>query len=79
MEFIKNNTMVFDFIFIDPPFIRYDYINDSLKFIQENKSLSEDGEIILHTDDYRQVVVPEKLKIYKEKRYGKKFIYFIVW
>lgn len=68
-----------DIIFLDPPY-KTDYIYESLKIIEENKLLNEDGIIILETDEKERIT--EKLKkiqfdIIDERKYGIANIIFL--
>ncbi|EFF41325.1 16S rRNA (guanine(966)-N(2))-methyltransferase RsmD [Mycoplasmopsis alligatoris] len=67
----------FDFIFMDPPFKEINLLNDSLKFIIENKNLATYGTIIVETDQPEKILIPKGLQVKKEKKYGKITILFL--
>lgn len=66
-----------DFIFIDPPYIQGDSINQLLELIENKEILSNDGKIVIETE--KSVIMPlEKstLVCYKKKTYGNTLVYF---
>lgn len=74
----KINETV-DIIFLDPPYAS-DFIYEAMKIIIEKNILSENGIIILETDEAQKIKVQlEKLKIekYKFKNYGRVSIFIV--
>ncbi|MHA3796191.1 16S rRNA (guanine(966)-N(2))-methyltransferase RsmD [Mycoplasma sp. VS31B] len=69
--FLDKSNMQYDFVFIDAPFIQYELVSQCLQKLVDNKLLKEDFEIILETDDFSKITLPEGLKVYKNKKYGK--------
>ncbi|AIA29780.1 DNA methylase [Mycoplasmopsis californica] len=78
IQWLRNmGGRVFDFIFIDPPYRKYNLVNEALNLIVELKYLEKFGTIILETDDITQIVIPKELIISKTKQYGKTTIVYI--
>ncbi|WP_322900765.1 16S rRNA (guanine(966)-N(2))-methyltransferase RsmD [Mycoplasmopsis felis] len=77
--FLENNQKEFDFIFLDAPFNEYDLVNNTLLKIYNKQTLNQDGEIILETNNVSKIIIPDGLKIYKQKRYGKIDILYICY
>lgn len=50
LELLKNKSMKFDLIFLDPPY-KTDFATDAIKRIIALELLSKDGLIVLETDD----------------------------
>ncbi|WP_036452846.1 16S rRNA (guanine(966)-N(2))-methyltransferase RsmD [Mycoplasma buteonis] len=70
-NFVTRNSQPFDFIFIDAPFKQTQMVNEILKTLAHKETLNADGEIIIETDVADLIEVPERYRIFKEKRYGK--------
>ena len=69
----------FDVIFLDPPY-KTNFAEESVKIIEENNLLNEDGIIILETDDKEKVIknlYTEKLEIKDLKKYGRVYLLFL--
>lgn len=77
--FLENNQKQFYFIFLDAPFNEYDLVNNTLLKIYNKQTLNQDGEIILETNNVSKIIIPDGLKIYKQKRYGKIDILYICY
>lgn len=71
---IAKDFSGFDYIFIDPPYENVKMYYDSLELIYSLKLLNKGGIIILESNSELDLT---KYNIIKEKKYGKKFIYFI--
>lgn len=71
-----NDEVTFDVIFLDPPYDT-DYIEHSVKTINEYKLLSPKGIIICESDQLSRFKYPEHFEIIKSKRYGDKHIEII--
>ena len=66
----KSQNIKFDIVFLDPP---YDFllINDSIKLLKEYNLLNKDSYIVC---EYTKENINSDLEIYKEKKYGDKYI-----
>ena len=66
----KNQNIKFDIVFLDPP---YDFllINDSIKLLKEYNLLNNNSYIVC---EYTKENIDCDLEIYKEKKYGDKYI-----
>lgn len=69
----KNNNIKFDIIFLDPPY-KTNYIEESVKLIDEYGLLNEDGIIICENDSIDRIVYPDKFNCVKNKKYGDKWV-----
>jgi len=74
LEFYIKNT--FDIIFLDPPF--KDKNLDKL-LIKIEKLLNKNGIIIIHRHKSVKDLIPERLKIIEEKKYGISKIIFLTF
>ena len=72
-EFFELNSECFDVIFLDPPYNK-GFIEPVLKDIVENGRLSEDGIIMLESDDTDMHTEFEGLTVLKQKKYGRSYI-----
>ncbi len=72
-KILKEIKIKFDLIFLDPPY-KTDYLEQSIKLILENNLLKEDGLLICESSSLDKIVYPSNLEIYKEKKYGDKFV-----
>ena len=66
----RNQNIKFDIVFLDPP---YDFllINDSIKLLKEYNLLNNNSYIVC---EYTKENINCDLEIYKEKKYGDKYI-----
>lgn len=71
----KNDNLVFDIIFLDPPYNMH-IINDIIDYIAKNNLLSNDGVIICEVDENYLNVQIDNLIQYKNKRYGSTYVYY---
>lgn len=71
ISYLESNTLSFDFIFIDAPFKEFNLVNQALEIIASKNLLSEDGEIIIETDMPREIIIPNTLRVFKDKRHGR--------
>ena len=69
-HFLENSKDKFDIIFLDPPYKDY-LINNAINLIIKNGLLNDNGLIIC---EYVDEVLIDKLDIFKEKKYGDKYI-----
>ena len=72
-KFLRETTNKYDLIFIDPPY-KTDYNNEALILIEKNDLLNIDGLVILESSSKDKFVYSEYYTIYKERKYGDKFI-----
>ena len=71
LNYLKDKKM--DLIFLDPPY-KTDYIEQSIKLIDENNMLNEDGLIICENDSLDKIVYPENYEVVKDRKYGDKWV-----
>ncbi|MFV8401239.1 16S rRNA (guanine(966)-N(2))-methyltransferase RsmD [Mycoplasma sp. CR] len=71
LTFVSNCKDKYDFVFIDAPFIEYELVTNCLNKLVSCNLLNDDFEIILETNDFSKITLPEGLKVYKNKKYGK--------
>ena len=63
----------YDIIFLDPPY-KTDYIENSLKLIEENNLLNKNGIIICESSSLDKIVYNTNYKEIKNKKYGDKYV-----
>lgn len=71
----KEKDAQFHYVYIDPPYDRREYYDESVRLIVENNLLAEDGRIILEAPDRYDFSDYEHLKLFRKKQYGKKNIW----
>lgn len=69
---LKQLTLQFDIIFLDPPY-KTDYIEKSLLLIEKLDLLKIDGYIICESDNLEKITYPNNYTEIKNKKYGDKF------
>ena len=76
IAFFTSLEKKFDIIFMDPP---YKDKNLSLLFdnIKNNKILNKNGILIIHRHKDEKDLIPDKLKVIEEKKYGLSKIIFL--
>ena len=74
--YFKDNNIKFDIIFLDPPY-KTDYIENSIKLINEYYLLEENGIIICESSSLDKIIYPNNFKEIKNKKYGDKYIVII--
>ena len=72
-EALKYFNNKFDLIFLDPPY-NTDYIEKSIKLIEDNNLLNDDGIIVCESDIIDKIIYSDVFKKVKEKKYGDKYI-----
>lgn len=72
LSFLKNNSIKFDLIFLDPPY-KMECLNDVILKILDYKLLNNNGLIICEVGS-NYLIEYEFLEQIKEKRYGDKII-----
>lgn len=79
LDELKNQKMKFDIVFLDPPYLT-EYAEIAAKIIIENDMLSEDGLIVLETDNEKKVIDnldTNIIEIKDIKKYGRVFLLFL--
>ncbi|MDA9600059.1 16S rRNA (guanine(966)-N(2))-methyltransferase RsmD [Candidatus Pelagibacter sp.] len=76
INFLKSLDKKFDIIFIDPPY-KDKNINFLLNNIKNQEILNKNGILIIHRHKNEQDLIPNKLKIVEEKKYGFSKIIFL--
>ena len=76
INFLKSLDKKFDIVFMDPPYKDKD-INLLLDNIYNQKILNENGILIIHRHKDEKDLIPNKLKIIEEKKYGLSKIIFL--
>ena len=76
INFLKSLDKKFDVVFMDPPYKDKD-INLILDNIHYQKILNENGILIIHRHKDEKDLIPNKLKIIEEKKYGLSKIIFL--
>ena len=76
INFLKSLDKKFDIVFMDPPYKDKD-INLLLDNIIYQKILNENGILIIHRHKDEKDLIPNKLKIIEEKKYGLSKIIFL--
>jgi 16S rRNA (guanine(966)-N(2))-methyltransferase RsmD len=71
LELLKNSNIMFDIIFLDPPY-KLNLINDCLDKIYQYNLLNKDGIIVCEYEN--ENIATDKYELIKEKRYGSKNI-----
>ena len=74
-NYIKNKS--FDLIFIDPPYGNSNNIHEIIELILNHKILISGGLIIIESEAKSDFAVPDKLELYKEKRFGNTKVTYI--
>lgn len=72
-DYISRCNEQFDVIFLDPPYNK-GFIEPALRGIIENNILSDDGIIVLESDNTDFSSDADGLEIIKQKRYGRTFV-----
>ena len=71
LQYLKGKKM--DLIFLDPPY-KTDFIEQSIKLIDEYNLLNEDGLIICENDTLDKIVYPDNYEVVKDRKYGDKWV-----
>ncbi len=71
LKSFRDNSISFDLILLDPPYDRK-FINKILDFINDNNLLNDGGKIVCEYEIEK--VSSDKFKIFKEKKYGNKYV-----
>lgn len=62
-----------DIIFLDPPY-KTNYIEESIKLIDSNDLLSDNGIIVCESSDLNKIIYTDNFQILKDKKYGDKWV-----
>ena len=73
LERFTKEKKSFDLIFIDPPY-QTDFIEESIKRIEENGLLNDKGIIICESDKLEKIKYKNQFYYVKEKKYGDKYV-----
>ena len=71
LNYLKDKKM--DLIFLDPPY-KTDFIEQSIKLIDEYNILNDDGLIICENDSLDKIVYPDNYEVVKDRKYGDKWV-----
>ncbi|MGC7154245.1 16S rRNA (guanine(966)-N(2))-methyltransferase RsmD [Metamycoplasma hominis] len=77
LNFLNNNVEVFDYIYLDPPFVEKKLLVECLNKIIDKKCIDKSGTMIIETDwkDFNYSYCG--FEITKSKKYGKIYFYYI--
>ena len=76
IKYFNSNNILFDIIFIDPPY-DYNNINKCIRKILEYNIINPKGLLILEFRNDKIDIDKNIFKVKKNKRYGDKFIYIL--
>ena len=79
LENLSKQSRKFDIVFLDPPY-KTNLAIESLQKIIMSDLLTEDGTIIIETDDInkeREILKIEKVEIFDKRKYGSVWLIFI--
>ncbi|QNM93745.1 16S rRNA (guanine(966)-N(2))-methyltransferase RsmD [Mycoplasma sp. Pen4] len=77
LDFVSRTSQKYDFVYIDAPYREYELVNKILSELAQRDILEEGFEIIIETDDPRELVIPDKFTEFKNKKYGKIHILYL--
>ena len=73
LSVLKEEDVVFDVIFLDPPY-QTNYIEKSIQLIDEYNLIKKDKIIVCESDKLDRIIYPNNYEVLKEKKYGDKFV-----
>ncbi len=73
LHYFHDNNITFDLIFIDPPY-DYNVYEKIMNKIDEYNLLNDNGIIIIEYSKYELLDSYGNLKLFKEKKYGNKYV-----
>ena len=76
INFFKSLNIKFDVIFMDPPY-KDKNLDLLLNNIKNENVLNEKGVLVVHRHKNEKDLIPEKLKVIEEKKYGLSKIIFL--
>lgn len=71
LNYLKDKKI--DLIFLDPPY-KTDFIEQSIKLIDEYNILSDEGLIICENDSLDKIIYPDNYEVVKDRKYGDKWV-----
>ena len=71
--FLRDTNNQYDLIFIDPPY-KTNFIKESLVLIEKYNLLTENGLVVLESDDEEKFIYSSYYSILKKRKYGDKFV-----
>ena len=74
----KNESLIFDFIFLDPPY-KADFAEQAISQIKTFNLLNEDGLIIWEHDNSKLDFISKNFPNTKTKKYGEKYFTYITF
>ena len=73
LEYLSNNNIKLDIIFLDPPY-KTNYIEQAIEKITKYNLLNEKGLIICESDNLDKIIYSDEYNCIKNKKYGDKNI-----
>lgn len=73
---LKERHDKFDFIFTDPPY-NSSFLNPLIQAAADSELLAPEGLFAVETAKDEKLLIPEKLKMFKEKKFGGSKIYWL--
>lgn len=70
---VLNSIDKVDIVFLDPPY-KTNYIEESIKLIDKNDIINENGLIICESDNIDKIVYNDNYEVFKSKQYSDKYI-----
>lgn len=74
LKYFKDNNILFDIIFIDPPY-KYENINNIVDTISKYNILNDRGILVLEFKYDDIDIDKDRYVLHKSKKYGDKFVY----
>lgn len=75
-EFLVRADRSFDWVFCDPPYEGVD-LSKLLRAISDSKAVGSDSLVVLETDRFHTLIVPEELVLIDLRKFGDTVIHFI--
>ncbi len=76
LDYFKINNILFDIVFLDPPY-ESDYAIKSVEYIIKNDLLNDDGFIVIETDNDNVINNLNNVDIYDIRKYGRVKLLFL--
>ena len=73
LNYYKEANIKFDLVFLDPPYKKH-IINDILDNLMKNDLLNNKALVICEFTE-KEEFINEKVKLFKEKKYGEKYVF----